>query len=158
MQTSAEAVFRTTSRDASVLAAALAHGVVVALSLGATAALPGVPAVRAAVVAIIALGTCWGSNTVAHIHLHSPLFRSARANRLFSLYLSSLLGIPQAWWKRRHLWHHAGEPGEARARRRKLGCAHRLDDRGTVLREPLLESPEPLPQAPQPRPQRDRAR
>jgi hypothetical protein len=116
VQTWAAALFRTTSRDAAVLGAALGHGLLVVLVLAAVAALPGALVVRVGAVAIIALGTCWGSNTVAHIHLHSPLFRGAGANRLFSLYLSALLGIPQAWWKRRHLWHHAGEPADRRPR------------------------------------------
>jgi fatty acid desaturase len=57
---------------------------------------------------------CWCSNTVAHNHLHNPLFRSRRLNRGFSLYLSVLCGIPQSVWRARHLWHHAGEPDRSR--------------------------------------------
>ncbi len=58
------------------------------------------------VVFCLALGMCWGSNTVSHIHLHTPIFRGRTANRAFSFYLSLLLGVPQIWWKRRHLVHH----------------------------------------------------
>lgn len=71
------------------------------------------------VAAAAALGTWWGSNTIAHIHLHRPLFAGRRANRAFALYLTVVLGVPQSIWRARHLWHHAGEraaekPGLAR--------------------------------------------
>ncbi len=59
---------------------------------------------------ILAVALCWSSNTVAHNHLHSPLFRSRRLNRFFSLFLSVSSGIPQSVWRACHLWHHAGEP------------------------------------------------
>jgi hypothetical protein len=106
-------VFRASPRDALVLGAAIAHGagLVVALALAAG----GGPAVRAAVVVLLALAMCWGSNTVSHIHLHAPLFRRPGANRAFSLYLSLLLAVPQRFWKHRHLAHHglrgARKPG-----------------------------------------------
>ena len=103
-------LFRASPRDALVLGAALAHGagLVAALTLAAA----GGPAVRAAVVVLLALAMCWGANTVSHIHLHAPLFRGPGTNRAFSLYLSLLLAVPQRVWKVRHLAHHGlrGEP------------------------------------------------
>jgi hypothetical protein len=57
---------------------------------------------------VITLGLWWNSNSVSHHFLHKPFFRSQRLNRLFSCYLSVLLGIPQALWRQRHLAHHAG--------------------------------------------------
>ena len=38
--------------------------------------------------------------------MHTPLFRARSANRLFSLYLTMLLRIPQTLWRARHLAHH----------------------------------------------------
>ncbi|MBX3131534.1 MAG: fatty acid desaturase [Polyangiaceae bacterium] len=61
---------------------------------------------------VVALGMAWGSNTVSHIQLHTPLFRARWQNKAYSLYLSALLGIPQSVWRARHLWHHAGEPAD----------------------------------------------
>src|SRR5689334_18390346 len=57
---------------------------------------------------VIALGVWWNSNTISHNFLHRPFFRSRWANHLFAAYLSALLGIPQSWWRDRHLAHHAG--------------------------------------------------
>jgi hypothetical protein len=57
---------------------------------------------------VIAIGVWWNSNTIAHNFIHWPFFRSRLLNRLFSAYLSVLLGIPQALWRQRHLAHHAG--------------------------------------------------
>jgi hypothetical protein len=102
-------LFRTSPRDAWVLGAAVGHGAAAALALALAAA--GGAAVRAAVVSLLALAICWGSNTVSHIHLHGPLFRRGAANRAFSLYLSLLLSVPQQLWKVRHLAHH-GVGGE----------------------------------------------
>ncbi len=60
----------------------------------------------------IGLVVWWVSNTAAHIHLHTPVFRAPRQNRGFSLALSVLTGIPQTIWRARHLAHHRGEaPG-----------------------------------------------
>jgi hypothetical protein len=59
---------------------------------------------------VIALGLWWNSNTVSHHFLHTPFFHSPTLNRLFSCYLSVLLGIPQALWRQRHFAHHAGVP------------------------------------------------
>jgi len=56
---------------------------------------------------VIALGLWWNSNTVAHYFIHKPFFQQRWLNGLFSLYLSSLLGIPQTLWRDRHLAHHA---------------------------------------------------
>ncbi len=57
---------------------------------------------------VIAVGLWWNSNSVSHLFLHKPFFRSQLLNRLFSCYLSVLLGIPQTLWRQRHLAHHAG--------------------------------------------------
>jgi fatty acid desaturase len=57
---------------------------------------------------VIALGVWWNSNTISHNFIHRPFFRDRWANRLFSAYLSALLGIPQALWRDLHLTHHAG--------------------------------------------------
>lgn len=51
----------------------------------------------------------WNANTIAHNHLHRPLFSNASANRAFSWLLTVSTSIPQSLWRRRHLWHHAGE-------------------------------------------------
>jgi hypothetical protein len=85
--------------DALLVALALAHG-------AALAAWPSAP--------LIALGLWWNSNTVAHYFLHRPFFPNTALNRLFSAYLSVLLGIPQALWRDRHLAHHAGVPWRVR--------------------------------------------
>lgn len=69
---------------------------------------------RAAAIAIFGVGICWCSNTVSHNHLHNPLFSSRRNNRAFDLWLTLVLGVPQAIWKARHVWHHAGEPQQKR--------------------------------------------
>ena len=62
----------------------------------------------APVAPVIALGLWWNSNTIAHNFIHRPFFRVRLLNRLFALYLSVLLGIPQSIWRSRHLAHHAG--------------------------------------------------
>jgi hypothetical protein len=66
---------------------------------GALVAVPSIP--------LIAVGLWWNANTIAHNFIHRPFFRSAGANRAFSMYLSVLLGIPQSLWRMRHLRHHA---------------------------------------------------
>jgi hypothetical protein len=108
-------------RDRWVLAAAGLHGAAVAagLALAPRAGWSG----RAALVAVMAVLMAWGSNTVSHIHLHTPLFRGAVANRAFALYLTLLLGVPQRWWTRYHLRHHAlPDPGAGR-----LGVQGRIE-------------------------------
>ncbi|MBI4600664.1 MAG: fatty acid desaturase [Planctomycetes bacterium] len=57
--------------------------------------------------ALVGTGVWWGSNTVSHNFIHKPFFAPRWMNGLFSLYLSGLLGIPQALWRERHLAHHA---------------------------------------------------
>jgi hypothetical protein len=110
----------TAPADGAVVAASAVHGAAV-VALHALAASAPAPAVRAATVLLLALGMCWGSNTVSHIHLHGPLFRRERANRAFSLYLGVLLSVPQRWWKLRHLAHHGQGRGE------RLGAAGALE-------------------------------
>lgn len=58
----------------------------------------------------------WNANTISHNHMHSPLFRLRWLNHLFSLFLTVTTLVPQTLWKRRHLWHHAGEPAGTSAR------------------------------------------
>ena len=58
--------------------------------------------------AVIAIGMWWNANTISHNFIHRPFFASARANGVFALGLSLLLGFPQAEWRDRHLRHHAG--------------------------------------------------
>ena len=62
----------------------------------------------------VALGVWWNSNTISHNFVHRPFFRARAANVAFGLYLSGLLGIPQAFWRDRHLAHHAGIPPRVR--------------------------------------------
>jgi hypothetical protein len=85
--------WRSSPRDAILVVLAAIHAV-------ALAAWPVTP--------LIAIGVWWNSNTVAHNFIHRPFFRAAGVNRLFSAALSILLGIPQAFWRDRHLAHHAG--------------------------------------------------
>jgi hypothetical protein len=66
------------------------------------------------VLPVIALGLWWNSNTVSHYALHRPVFRCRPLNLMFSLYLSLLLGVPQCYWRGRHLAHHAGVPHRLR--------------------------------------------
>lgn len=101
-------VFRHAREDVFVLDAALIHAAAVATALPIAAA--GGAIERALVALVLGVGMCWGSNTVSHIHVHSPLFHSETANRAFSLFLSVLLAVPQKWWKRRHLLHHGHAP------------------------------------------------
>src|SRR5688500_629025 len=86
-------VLRHSRRDAILVALAGAYG---ALLL----TVPSPP--------LIAIGLWWTANTVAHNFIHLPFFRSRAANRVFSAYLSVLLGLPQTLWRDRHLAHHAG--------------------------------------------------
>ena len=86
------AMLRHSRWDALLIALALLHGIILILAPGLW---------------VIALGVWWTSNTIAHNFVHLPFFRSAQVNRLFSLYLSGLTGIPQTLWRQRHLAHHA---------------------------------------------------
>src|SRR5580658_3377679 len=57
---------------------------------------------------VIAIGLWWNANTISHNFIHRPFCRPRILNRLFSAYLSVLLGFPQTLWRERHLSHHAG--------------------------------------------------
>jgi Fatty acid desaturase len=72
-------------------ALALLHGAILA-------AFPSAP--------LIAIGVWWNSNTISHNFVHRQFFQRREWNLLFGAYLSILLGIPQAWWRARHLAHH----------------------------------------------------
>jgi hypothetical protein len=61
-------------------------------------------------VPVIALGLWWNGNTVSHNFIHLPFFRSRIGNKLFSAFLSLLLGLPQSFWKAKHLAHHGNVP------------------------------------------------
>lgn len=56
----------------------------------------------------VALAMWWNANTISHNFIHLPFFRSRSLNRLFSVYLSVVLGFPQSLWRARHLAHHRG--------------------------------------------------
>ena len=73
------------------------------LSFAQGAVLATAPSVPA-----IALGLWWNANTISHSFIHLPFFNSKRLNRLYSFYLTLLLGFPQSLWRERHLAHHAG--------------------------------------------------
>jgi hypothetical protein len=96
--------FRNCRRDAWVLAASLLHGAATTAFILLASRTTAVP--HALIVGAVAVGLVWASNTVAHIHLHTPLFHDGVGNRAFALYLTVTLGIPQGWWRRRHLRHH----------------------------------------------------
>ena len=56
----------------------------------------------------IAVLMWWNANTIAHNFIHRPFFRSRTLNRAYALWSSVLLGIPQTFWRERHLGHHGG--------------------------------------------------
>ncbi len=91
--------------DLPLAAAALAQGLVPPLAVAA--ARHGIAA-AAAGAAAVAASVWWGANTVAHNHIHNPLFRRRGWNRACSLWLTVATGIPQSLWRARHLAHHAG--------------------------------------------------
>jgi len=108
-RSSTEGVLRH-ARDLPLVLAALVHaGVASALVAAAPRGVAVVPAVLA-----LAVGIAWSSNTLAHVHLHQPLFRSRPASRAFSLLLTVTTLIPQTVWTQRHLAHHAGRPPRLR--------------------------------------------
>ncbi len=82
--------------DAVLIALSIAHGALLVVA-------PSVP--------VIAIGLWWNANTVSHNFVHLPFFGSTNLNRLYSIYLSLLTGIPQSLWRDRHLAHHAMAPG-----------------------------------------------
>jgi len=74
---------------------------------------------------IVAVGMWWNANTIAHHAIHTPFFRRQALNRLYSAYLTLLIGVPQTLWRRRHLEHHfpnrrAQASGANRARPRAV--------------------------------------
>lgn len=99
-------LFRHSSLDALLIGMSLFHAVLV----GALFFLPTQPWALLAGSLGFAVILWWNANTVSHNHLHNPLFHSRWHNQTFSVFLTLLSGVPQTLWKRRHLWHHAGEP------------------------------------------------
>jgi hypothetical protein len=81
----------------------------IALAVGHGALLFAVPTA-----AIVAVGLWWNANTISHYFIHKPFFRSHALNTLFSIGLSLLLGIPQEFWRQRHLNHHFGKAWDGR--------------------------------------------
>jgi fatty acid desaturase len=81
-------------------------GLLVALSALHAALLVTVPSIP-----LVAIGLWWNANTISHNFLHRPFFRSRAANRVYALYLSAVLGVPQSVWRARHLRHHAESSG-----------------------------------------------
>ena len=76
----------------------------------------------------IAIGLWWDANTIAHNFIHRPFFRAKWANRTFSLFLSLVLGLPQSYWRARHLEHHRSRRRTGRTRE----VGERLRAGGTV--------------------------
>jgi len=99
-------ISREAACDTAMVTLAVLHGL-------ALAAWPSPP--------LIALGVWWTSNTIAHNFIHRPFFHARTANRLFALYLTATLGIPQTLWRSRHLAHHAGAAWRLRVTR-DLAC------------------------------------
>lgn len=91
------------TRRGRVLRYSRSDSALIALSLLYGAAILWTPSVF-----LIALGLWWTANTVAHNFIHLPFFRARPLNRVFSGYLSLLMGVPQSLWRSRHLAHHAG--------------------------------------------------
>jgi hypothetical protein len=85
--------------DAVLIGLSLLHPMVIFL-------VPSIP--------VIAIGLWWNSNTISHNFIHLPFFRSSRWNRVYSVFLSLLLGYPQTIWRDRHLAHHAGHRSSLR--------------------------------------------
>jgi len=78
--------------------------VLIGLSLIYAGLLLSVPSIP-----LVAIGLWWTANTVAHNFIHTPFFRSRALNRVYSIYLSVLMGFPQELWRARHLRHHRGD-------------------------------------------------
>ncbi len=93
-------LLRYSSRDA----------ILIAVSGGYAALLLATPSIL-----LLGVGLWWTANTVAHNFIHTPFFRSRALNRIYSLYLSALMGVPQSLWRRRHLQHHLDLQAGARA-------------------------------------------
>ncbi|MEZ5966876.1 MAG: fatty acid desaturase [Planctomycetota bacterium] len=85
----------------------------IGLTLVHAGALVAVPSI-----ATVALGLWWNANAISHQHVHRRFFKRRAHDVAFSAWLSLLLGLPQRWWRARHLAHHAGStPGPRRLRR-----------------------------------------
>jgi hypothetical protein len=93
-----------TIRTRGILRHSAGDAALILLSIGYGALLVSVPSA-----ALIAIGLWWTANTVAHNFIHTPFFRSRSLNRLYSIYLSALIGFPQELWRDRHLRHHRGD-------------------------------------------------
>jgi hypothetical protein len=98
-----------TARSHGVLRYSAWDGVLILLSLVYATLLLSVPSIP-----LLALGLWWTANTVAHNFIHTPFFRPRWLNRLFSIYLSALMGFPQGLWRARHLQHHRADERPAR--------------------------------------------
>jgi fatty acid desaturase len=109
VQVRARPIFRASRWDALLLGAAIAQGALIVAAAAQVAPGPG----ALAWAFVIAAGVWWNSNTVAHNHLHNPLFAARAGNRAFALYLSVLTSVPQSVWRARHLRHHAGPHARA---------------------------------------------
>ena len=97
------------ARSHGVLRYSAWDAVLILLSFGYAALLLSIPSMP-----LIAIGLWWTANTVAHNFIHTPFFRSRSLNRLYSIYLSALMGFPQSLWRGRHLCHHRGDERPAR--------------------------------------------
>lgn len=86
---------------------------------------------------LIALAMWWNANTVSHLFIHQPFFRSRSANRWYAAYLSVLLGVPHHLFRRRHLEHHA-ESASPSSSLRRCGAARRLDDDASRIQMALI--------------------
>ena len=93
-----------TARAHGVLRHSGGDAVLILLSVVYAALLVAMPSV-----ALIAVGLWWTANTIAHNFIHTPFFRGRSLNRLYSSYLSALMGFPQELWRDRHLRHHRGD-------------------------------------------------
>jgi hypothetical protein len=85
-------VLRYPAWDALFVVLSLAHGAVLAV-------MPAAP--------VVAILLWWNANTIAHNFIHRPFFATRAGNRLYSGYLTLVLGFPQTVWRARHLKHHA---------------------------------------------------
>lgn len=111
-------LFRHTKEDAWLLLFAFVQALLTAATVPFVLFAGRKGAIAAA--AYLGVSLWWCSNTIAHNHLHNPLFRSRRWNAVFSAFLSVVLGVPQTLWRARHLEHHAG--AARRRKRRPLGA------------------------------------
>lgn len=100
-------LFRYSPLDALLLLGALLQAFLCGLAL----LLPRSPLSMVPAALLFAGTVWWSANTVSHNHLHRPLFRRPALNVLFTWLLTLSTGVPQRTWRRRHLWHHAGERG-----------------------------------------------